>query len=224
MAQCHICLVGSAPPCQGPGDKCVARARRSSGPRQRPAPQGQGRRVFISFICSQSTSAQAPSTPYGTRICPGASPARPSPLPASYRPSPQPCSMAPCPSWGDQASLPPPGWSQPAAPQPWGPAAQPAIPTPASSPCVLQSHHGEIWRWVSPHHMPLPPPSLPPADVWVVSRLPLAQWPPLSLCASGGTEDTPRGADGTPLTRRCPGIHHGTRGTLHNLRTAHSRL
>lgn len=146
---------------------------------------------FLHLIAEHLQTAQAPSTPYGTRICPGASPARPSPLPASYRPSPRPCSMAPCPSWGNQASLPPPAGSQPAAPRPWGPAAQPAIPTPASSPCVLQSHHGETWRQASPHRMTLPPPSLPPADVWVDSRLPLAQWPPLSFCASGGLRMPP---------------------------------
>ena len=80
-----------APLCPGPGAQCVGRARRSSGPRQRPPPPGSREPCFHS-LCSVAQHLQterAPSTPYSTRSCPGASPSRPGPFlhPTGHTPS-----------------------------------------------------------------------------------------------------------------------------------------
>lgn len=83
LAQCH-----EPRSAQDPGPSVIWR---SSGPRQRPPPPGSREPCFHS-LCSVAQHLQterAPSTPYSTRSCPGASPSRPGPFlhPTGHTPS-----------------------------------------------------------------------------------------------------------------------------------------
>ena len=129
LAQCHMCL------CPGPGDQCVGRARRSSGSRQKPPPQGQGSHVFISFVWLQSTSK--PNEHSAPRMALGAAPV--------------PVQPSPAPSCAQQAiSLPsprlrvPPGETRPACPRLLGPSQ------------LLPGPGGQQSSLPSPHPPPLP--------------------------------------------------------------------
>lgn len=189
-----MCVVASASPRPGPGDRCVWAGL---GGHQGPggdSSQAQGA-VFSFPLFGQGAPPNCTSVkcPVQSLDLPLLQQSRPGQAPFLHPAGHHPrlYSVTPCPSWGDQANLPPPAGYKPAAPRPRRPPAQLAVPHTLPPSVIFRltalrpgaGQHSCSRRHVTPTTEPAAA-----VDLRVVPRLLRAQrLPPTpAQCASAG--------------------------------------